>query len=63
MSTVFVAGGTGYIGAPLISLLLAHRHKVVALARSGSEGKLPSGCSFVVGHALAESAKVIKGNK
>jgi uncharacterized protein YbjT (DUF2867 family) len=31
---IFVAGGTGVIGRPLIALLLAKGHSVVALTRS-----------------------------
>ncbi len=49
---VFVAGGTGYIGRPLIQLLLKDGHNVRALARPGSEAKLPAGCAPVIGNAL-----------
>ena len=49
---VFVAGGTGYIGRPLIELLLRDGHTVRGLARAGSEGKLPAGCAPVLGNAL-----------
>ena len=49
---VFIAGGTGYIGRPLIERLLADGHGVRALARRGSEGKLPAGCTAVMGDAL-----------
>ncbi len=49
---VFVAGGTGYIGRPLIEKLLRDGHRVRALARPGSEGKLPAGCTPVLGNAL-----------
>jgi uncharacterized protein YbjT (DUF2867 family) len=49
---VFVAGGTGYIGRPLIQLLMQDGHTVRALARPGSEGKLPAGCVPVLGNAL-----------
>jgi uncharacterized protein YbjT (DUF2867 family) len=49
---VFVAGGTGYIGRPLIHWLLKDGHTVRALARPGSEGKLPAGCTPVIGSAL-----------
>jgi len=49
---VFVAGGTGYLGRPLISDLLSRGHTVRALAREGSQGKLPPGCQAVVGNAL-----------
>ena len=49
---VFVAGGTGYVGRPLIEKLIARGHKVRALARSGSEKKLPAGCELVTGNTL-----------
>jgi uncharacterized protein YbjT (DUF2867 family) len=49
---VFVSGGTGYLGGELIRRLVARRHKVTALARSGSERKLPAGCAVVRGNAL-----------
>ena len=49
---VFITGGTGYIGSRLIPLLLERGHQVVALVRPGSEGKLPPGCTEIVGNAL-----------
>ena len=49
---IFVTGGTGYIGRPLIKLLLARGHKVRALVRRGSETKLPAGCHAIFGNAL-----------
>ena len=49
---VFITGGTGYMGRRLIQELLARGHDVVALARQGSAGKLPSGCTTVTGDAL-----------
>jgi uncharacterized protein YbjT (DUF2867 family) len=49
---VFVTGGTGYIGSRLIPLLLGRGHKVKALVRQGSEGKLPHGVIRVTGDAL-----------
>jgi uncharacterized protein YbjT (DUF2867 family) len=49
---VFVAGGTGYIGTRLIRSLLARGHKVRALAREGSERKLPAGATPIIGDAL-----------
>lgn len=49
---VFVTGGTGYVGRPLINLLLKHGHVVRALVRPGSEKKLPAECQAVSGNAL-----------
>ena len=49
---VFVTGGTGYIGRPLIQELLARGHALRALVRPGSTGKLPAGVEEVVGDAL-----------
>ncbi len=49
---IFVTGGTGYIGSRLIPRLAARGHQVTALARSGSEQKLPNGCTPVTGDAL-----------
>ncbi len=49
---VFITGGTGYLGRPLIERLLARGHLVRALVRRGSEGKLPKGCQAVLGDAL-----------
>lgn len=50
--TVFITGGSGYIGTRLIVALLARGHRVRALARRGSEHKLPAGCDIVSGDAL-----------
>ena len=50
---VFITGGTGYIGRPLIEMLRQRGHRVLALARPGSEGRLPPGCACVLGDALA----------
>src|ERR1035437_5174806 len=52
---VFMTGGTGYIGRPLIGALLAREHTVHALARPGSEAKLPGGTLPVAGNALDAS--------
>src|SRR5260221_8425787 len=40
--SVFVTGGTGYIGTPLIRALVERGHSVRALVRPGSEKKLPA---------------------
>jgi uncharacterized protein YbjT (DUF2867 family) len=49
---VFVTGGTGYVGRPLIAQLLERGHEVQALLRPGSERKLPTGCQAILGDAL-----------
>ena len=49
---VFVTGGTGYMGRRVIPALLARGHRVRALVREGSQGKLPPGSEAVVGNAL-----------
>ena len=49
---VFVTGGTGYLGRPLIERLVANGHEVRALVRPGSEKKLPNGCQSVMCNAL-----------
>jgi uncharacterized protein YbjT (DUF2867 family) len=47
-----VTGGTGYIGRHLLPALLARGHRVRALVRPGSEGRLPADCDVVVGNPL-----------
>jgi uncharacterized protein YbjT (DUF2867 family) len=49
---VFVTGGTGYVGRPLIARLLERGHEVRALVRRDSEKKLPAGCQAIFGDAL-----------
>ncbi|HUJ43652.1 MAG TPA: NAD(P)H-binding protein [Opitutaceae bacterium] len=53
--TVFVTGGTGYIGRRLIPLLLGRGHTVRALVRPGSEARLPPGCTAIPGNALDQA--------
>lgn len=57
---VFITGGTGYLGRPLISKLLSRGHQAQALARPGSEGKLPDGCTVISGNALEPSSYASK---
>ncbi len=52
MRTIFITGGTGYLGQALIPLLLRGGHRVRALVRAGSERKLPAGCEAIVGDPL-----------
>lgn len=51
-NSIFIAGGTGYIGRPLIQQLIARGHHVRALVRAGSDKKIPAGCEPVPGNAL-----------
>ncbi|MBI3695323.1 MAG: NAD(P)H-binding protein [Acidobacteria bacterium] len=50
--TVFLTGGTGYLGRALIPRLLERGHHVRALVRPGSESKLPPRCEIVPGNPL-----------
>ena len=52
MASVFLTGGTGYIGSRLIPELLKRGHSVRALVRTGSAHKLPTGCELITGDAL-----------
>jgi uncharacterized protein YbjT (DUF2867 family) len=54
-NSVFVTGGTGYLGRPLITLLLQAGHEVRAVARPESMSKLPQGCHAIAGNALDAS--------
>ncbi len=51
-ATVFVTGGSGYVGRPLITALLHRGHSVGALARPESAHKLPAGCTVITGDVL-----------
>lgn len=53
--TVFVTGGTGYLGRRLIPQLLARGHSVRTLARPGSISKVPDGSEIVSGDPLDRS--------
>jgi uncharacterized protein YbjT (DUF2867 family) len=53
---VFVTGGTGYLGRPLIGRLIERGHDVRALVRPGSEHKLPHGAHAVMGNALVSES-------
>jgi nucleoside-diphosphate-sugar epimerase len=53
MQTIFITGGTGYIGSRLIKALQKKGgYNIKALARSGSGNKLPVGCEKIIGNAL-----------
>jgi uncharacterized protein YbjT (DUF2867 family) len=55
MKTVFITGGTGYIGSRFIIQLLERGNLVKALIRKGSECKLPAGCEFITGNPFDAS--------
>ena len=56
--TIFVTGGTGYIGRRLIPILIERGHAVRALVRSESQQKLPTGCTVISGDALSKDSFV-----
>jgi nucleoside-diphosphate-sugar epimerase len=49
---VFLTGATGFMGSRLAAELLRRGHRVRALARPGSEARVPAGCEVVHGDAL-----------
>ena len=51
-NSIFVTGGTGYMGMRLIPLLRKRGFEIKALVRAGSEKKLPAGATGIVGDAL-----------
>src|SRR6266568_2197312 len=53
---VFITGGTGYLGRPLVSRLLERGYDVRALVRPGSEVRVPAGCKAIPGNALIGSS-------
>lgn len=55
MNSVFVTGGTGYLGRPLIDALRGRGYIVHALVRPGSQAKLPTSALPVIGNALDAS--------
>ncbi len=55
-NSVFLTGGTGYMGSRLIPLLRKQGFNVKALVRNGSESKLPAGALGVIGDALRENS-------
>lgn len=52
---VFITGGTGYLGRPLIERLLRRGIRVRALVRPGSERKVPAGAEAIIGDPLSET--------
>jgi uncharacterized protein YbjT (DUF2867 family) len=60
MRSVFVTGGTGFLGRGLIMELVRRKYAVQALARHGSEHKLPHGCKVIPGDALDKNSFVLQ---
>jgi len=50
--SIFITGGTGYMGQRLIPFLTQRGHRVKALVRKGSECKLPDSVAHVVADPL-----------
>jgi len=50
---VLVTGGTGYIGRRLITILVRRGHRVRALTRTESVGRIPRGAEATIGNALS----------
>ena len=51
-SSVFITGGTGYMGSRLIPLLAKRGHTVKALVRDVSKRQVPAGAQRVINNAL-----------
>ncbi|HKT49163.1 MAG TPA: NAD(P)H-binding protein [Candidatus Angelobacter sp.] len=51
--SIFITGGTGYMGSRLVIALLQRGHAVRALTRPESAQKLPAGAQAIVGDALS----------
>ncbi len=56
MAKVFVTGGTGYLGQPLIERLAARGHEVRALVRPASLARLPQCAESILGDVLTPNA-------
>lgn len=56
MASICITGGTGYIGRRLVPLLLERGHAVKAVARPGSENKLPGNVTAVVADPLLDGS-------
>ncbi|HEX5108353.1 MAG TPA: NAD(P)H-binding protein [Vicinamibacterales bacterium] len=52
MPSVLVAGGTGYVGRALVTVLVARKHDVRVLTRAASVSRVPAGAATVLGDAL-----------
>ena len=55
VNPVFITGGTGYLGRPLITALLERGFAMHALARPQSVRRLPSAAVHAIGNALDDT--------
>lgn len=55
---VLVTGSTGYMGTRVIPTLVARGHRVRALTRAASRGRVPAGAEPIVGNAL-DAASIV----
>jgi uncharacterized protein YbjT (DUF2867 family) len=56
--SVFITGGTGYVGRRLAEALVARGHRVHVLARAESVPRVPAGATPIVGNALDASSYI-----
>jgi nucleoside-diphosphate-sugar epimerase len=56
VSSIFITGGTGYIGSRLIPLLKNRGHELKAVVRPGSERKIPPTVSIVSADPLQDGS-------
>src|SRR5579872_4148623 len=56
MANVFITGATGFLGRNLAPELVRRGHRVRALARPGSEGRIPAGCEIISGDPLDDAS-------
>ncbi len=57
-ASVFITGGTGYIGQRVARALCMRGHRVRTLVRHGSERKAPAGCEIIPGDPFDHSTFV-----
>ena len=55
-TSVFLTGGTGYMGRRLIPALVTRGHHVQAFVRRGSESRVPSDARAIVGDVLSRDS-------
>ena len=56
--SVFITGGTGYVGRRLAETLVARGHRVRVLARAAAVSRVAQGATTIVGNALDASSYV-----